>query len=69
MKINLKIKTDAQNITISDIFKILGVHRKYKISKIDTVFLKGMMFEVSTEITEQSINYEIKEVNNINNNL
>lgn len=59
--INIKIKADIHNITLSDMFYILQNKERHTES-IYLAKLKGFLFKVETEIDELSINYTITEL-------
>lgn len=62
MKINLNIKANVDNLTLSDIYELLA---KYKYSRENKngneIEFKGFKFKIEVEI-DMSINYIITEV-------
>lgn len=64
MTINLNIKADVDNISLSEIYELLQKYSLEKVKDKKVYDFKGFRFEIETEIN-MAINYTIKEVKNL----
>ncbi len=61
MTINLNIKANVNNISLSQIYELLKIYSLEKVKDKKIFELNGFKFEIENEIN-QSINYVINEV-------
>lgn len=61
MTINLIIKADVNNLTLSEIYELLAKHSKETKNKDNFYEFKGFIFKIEAEVG-LSINYVITEV-------
>lgn len=61
MTINLNIKANVDNLTLSDIFELLAKYRRETKNKDNFYEYKGFVFKIEAEVG-LSINYVITEI-------
>jgi hypothetical protein len=61
MTINLNIKANVNNISLSQIYELLNYFSKSEKKENEIIFFKGFKFQIETNI-DMSINYVITEI-------